>query len=239
MKLVAVTAVTGGAGVTATVANLAQALARARHQVVALDLDPCEALGLHLGLLPEADDDVVAPRRLRPAAQRWGHENVGVRACAVAAEAGLKGEALVSAALEDLEAGDEAIVLMDCGRWPAPLSEPAMARADLCLLVLPPEVGAYAALPRVRSLLKGRRGGVVVNRADPSRTLARDVLALLEHDLDDALLGVVHADLAVSEALARRQTLADYDRYGQALRDYELCAQNLLSRLRDAEAARR
>jgi len=71
---------------------------------------------------------------------------------------------------------------------------------------------------------------LVVNQINPLKELSEDVLLLLRSDYPREFMTVIHQDLAVSEALAFRKTVFEYDPKSQASQDLRALADKLLEK---------
>jgi cellulose biosynthesis protein BcsQ len=166
MPVVAVIGAKGGVGKTTLAANLSTSLAEAGHPVLAIDLDPQNALRFHLAL------------------------------DRTACEFGLAG-------------------------------------------ALAGRASSFATLPRADRMVdkycRGRPDFVasvcLVNQVDVGKRLNRDVLQALRHELGERLLGLVHQDQALCEALARATDVRRYAPFSQAADDFVQCARQVLRRL--------
>jgi cellulose synthase operon protein YhjQ len=253
MKIIAIVSTAGGAGRTTLAAALAMLLARRGHSVVALDLDPQNMLGPHLGLdefaqtglghAMEGEGDVwrlptwrnsegvlFAPYGELTATQRT---QVELR---LASEPRWLADAL---ARLDLPASGA--VVLDTPRYPSAQAEQAIQCAHLTLAVAPPEPTAAATL--VRSLPALRANGtqvkIVVNRLNPAREMQRDALAMLRMAAGDidVLDYRIHFDAAMPDALARGSWHFDDAPHSQAAHDLQGLAGWLGAWLDESRAA--
>ena len=135
---------------------------------------------------------------------------------------------------------EDTIILVDTPPGPSVYLQQALSIADIVIVVLLTDAGSYAVLPATESLLKHygafRQGFLgsyyVLNQLDASRTLSRDVMEVVRHDLGPRFMPYpIHRDEAVSESLAYQKTVIDYDRYAQASQDFEQFAKWLVGRL--------
>jgi cellulose synthase operon protein YhjQ len=255
MKVIAVVAAQGGVGKTTVTPNQAAALARAgAPAVLAVDLDPQNALALHFGADPHALPGVA---RASLAGSGW----VGSRLPATTDAAGLPGPQVLPHGLLNEEdrlafeqqlaahpqwlAGQlaalclphDALVLVDTPPGPSAATLQALAAAHHTLVVTLPDAASYAALPFMQRLAQAygspHAGATelvyLVNQADSARALSRDITRVLHEQFGDRLVGRIHSDESVREALAHGRTVLDYDATGQAAHDYQQCAQRLLA----------
>lgn len=235
MKTVALVSTAGGAGRTTLTAALAVLLARRSRPVAALDLDPQNMLGVHLGLdtfarlgighavigqagpwtgntWRNAEGVLFAPHGETTLAERAAYE------ARLAAEPQWLADVL---AMIDFPA--HGVALVDTARLPSYQAEQALRSADLTLCVTPPEPAACATLARRFPSLRdsARNVKVVVNRLNPAREMQRDALSLLRAAVGDALelAHRVHFDAAVPDSLARGTWIFDDVPHSQASHD--------------------
>lgn len=252
MKTIAVVSTAGGTGRTTLCAALAVLLARRERQVVALDFDPQNMLGAHLGI------DGFAPLGIAHAllddatawhAHTWRNaEGVlfvpyGTVSLAQSArcDARLAAEPQwLANALAQLDLPRDAVVLIDTARYPSQQAAQAVCCADLVLCVTPPEPAACATLVARLDALTG--GGapvrILVNRLNPARDIQRDVLAMLGAALGNGfpLVQRVHLDVALPESFARGTWLFDDVPHSQTSHDLHGVANWLDAWLGDASA---
>lgn len=257
MRTIAVVSTAGGTGRTTLCAALAVLLARRGRQVVALDLDPQNMLGAHLGI------DGLAAAGIAQAlldetrawhAHTWRNAEgvLFVPYGAVSLAQGARCDARLAAeprwlanALAQLDLPRDGVVLIDTARYPSQQADHAVRCADLVLCVTPPEPAACATLvARLEALRRGCANlRIIVNRLNPARDMQRDVLAMLAAALGDGLplAQRVHLDVALPESFARGTWLFDDAPHSQTSHDLHGLANWLDAWLVDtpATAARR
>ena len=250
MKTVAIVSLKGGVGKTTTAANLGAALAQlGGSEVLLIDCDPRNQLGLHFGIGGEVAG--LAQATLRGV--RWaravtpGLDGVaclpfgavserqrGELAALVARRPALLGDELGDPALAAHE-----LALIDVAPWPLPLFDRVLALADLLLVVLWADAASFATLPSLAELLARRRAApadrpgahVLLNGVDGTR-LSQDTRALAAaQSLLPVLPFAIHRDTAVPEALALQRPLVAGAPTSQAARDFRHAADWLLDEL--------
>ncbi|RQS22120.1 cellulose synthase operon protein YhjQ [Burkholderia sp. Bp8992] len=235
MKTIAITSTTGGAGRTTLAAALAVLLARRGRPVVAIEFDPQNLMGAALGLDTLAEQGLA--QSVLGGAEPW-HTHTWRNADdvlfvpygqvdaadAAACDARLAADpAWLSRALDEIALPADGVVLVDTARYPSPQAEQAIRRADLTLVVVPPEPAACATTAARLGALRAGAGElqIVVNRLNPARDMQRDALAMLRAVAGPAsmLEQRIHVDAAVPEALARGSWIFDDAPYSQVSHD--------------------
>lgn len=245
MFLLAVVSCNGGTGRTTLTANLATLVARRGQEVLALDLDPRNALGMHFAL-PLAEADGWAARA--GAGEGWhqaAFQNADqVRllpfgrvphATAASLESALAGQpGWLLAQLDTLDLAPHTLVLIDTPRLPSALAAQALHAADAVLNVMIPDANSYASLGQLPAL-HGKRLAHVINQMDATRALHSHLLQLLHRDLREQMSPApIHHDLAVPEAVAGNLCLIDHSPHCQAAHDFQGLAQWVLQLARDS-----
>lgn len=251
MPLLAFASPKGGVGKTTLAAHTAGLLARAGHKVIALDLDPQNALRLHLGVDLAAPGAFGARLAEKPAWRDCLVETPsGARLLPFGALDPLKAlelaqalwrePALLADPVREMLAVPGLVLVADSAPGPGPALAAIQPLADLQVLVLLADAGSAAMIPQIasnrhlgRGTLAARaadRAVVVLNQVENGVTLSDAVLEMAEQALGPRLLGVVCRDDALAEALADRRMLTEGE--AGAGEDLALLAEALLKRLR-------
>lgn len=252
MKVIAIVSAKGGVGKTTLTANLATALQREGvATLLVVDMDPQNALGLHFGTDPRS---LAGVSRASLAGEDWGSVCVqspsGVHVLPygvvnesdrVAFERHLDAHPnwLVQQ-LQGLALPEDAVVLIDTPPGPSVYMQQALSAAQVVVVVSLPDAASYAALALMQRLVHTyctprpdfSETLYVLNQADGARQLSKDITRVMQDNLGERLVGVVHEDQAVREALAYDQSVLEYDPQGQAADDLRKCARVLAQRLR-------
>lgn len=257
MKVVTVVSSKGGVGKTTLAANLASVLAGLGRRVVVIDLDPQNALRLHLGVGLDSIDGV-SRATLGGAALNSamfdGIDGISVMPYGVLVEEDYRRfEAQLdqdpfwlSRELAQLGLGEDDVVIVDTPPGTSPYTRNALCAAQIALCVVLADAASYAAIPQMERMIENygtrRRDfsgyGYVVNQVDQSRQLQKDVLKVLRDTLGPRLFpGVIHADEGISEALACDTTLLHYDPLSQGAADLRACGAWLNTLLDAAHSA--
>jgi cellulose synthase operon protein YhjQ len=230
MPLIAFSSPKGGVGKTTTTAHVAALLHRRGYGVIAIDMDPQNALRLHLGLPMSLESGFLNQIDLRP---DWRQAAVkapsGVnvlphgaidprRVLEVAAKLFAEPE-LLAAPLREMVAQPGTVVVLDMPPGHSAALEAVLPLVDLICLVLLADGGSAALMPQVvsgqvfgRGTLAGRfveRMGVVMNQADFGNPLSAAVMDCAIRALGPRLLGAICHDDALAEALAEKRMLLD------------------------------
>jgi chromosome partitioning protein len=256
MVVVPIVSSKGGVGKTTVTSNLCAELARRGRQVLAVDLDPQNALRFHLANDPNACDSglVEAATGLMPRARAMQPAQGGVillpfgtvddeRQIAfeqqLAQHPNWLGDTLARFALPP-----DTLVLLDTPPGASVYLQQALRVARFSVVTVLSDAGSFATLPiiermvdkycRTRADYAGT--GYVVNQVDPGKRLNHDVFEVLRARLRGDMLGVLHLDQAVPEALASAEPVQRYAPMSQATQDIASCAERLLGRIAAAAA---
>lgn len=257
MKTVAIVAAKGGVGKSSVAANLSVAFRQAGQPVLALDLDPQNALRFHLGA-DHAGINGIA--RASVAAGGWRDVSVQGASHVHLLPFGLVNEtdrqvlerqmsddpSWLASRLASLELDEDTWIVIDTPPGPSAYLRQALGIADLVIVVTLADAASYATLPMIEGLIAhycaDRPGflghAYIINQVDRTRPLAKDSAQVIRDALGNRVLGVVHLDQSVSEALAHGKTVIEYDRHSQGRTDLVACAHWVLRQLRISEAAR-
>jgi cellulose synthase operon protein YhjQ len=252
MSVIGVVSMKGGVGKTSVTVNLASALATklGRNRVSVVDLDPQNALYLHLGI-NNPQKEGVCEQSLRGGDWRevaFSSEfNVVCMPYGTPSELDRKAfEALlvenpdwVGAHIKQTGFSNDAVVLIDTPPGASVYLKQVFACADVILVVLLADAGSYATIPAMEVWLEDMlalypqlHNVYVLNQIDRSEPLNRDVADKLHLDMGSRMAPIgIHSDEAVSEALAFLQPVLAYDPHGQASHDHARLASWLIDTL--------
>jgi len=256
VNIIAVASAKGGVGKTTVTASLAVALARQTGRIVlALDLDPQNALAMHLGLDPQ---DLRGLSRAALGRASWRDVCVELQPGlyvlpfgAVTEQDRTRLEAQIADQpdwlerhLRALELPEDAIVLLDTPPGPTQYGQQALTVAHWVTVVLLADAGSYATLPLMQRLVQTYCVPrpdfadvlYVLNQVNSGRQLARDVMQVLREAVGERLLGAIHSDEAVAEALALGVSVLDHAPQSLARQDILQCAAALAARVQAGRA---
>jgi cellulose synthase operon protein YhjQ len=255
IKIVAVVSAKGGVGKSTISANFAVALQREGQAVLAIDLDPQNALHHYLGVEPEQGNVLLAAGIAQPdvAGQSWQDiclpSPTGVHLLAYGAVDEKRRRTFegqldqdpdwLARQLAELELADGALVILDTPPGPSVYLQQVLSVANLVLVVSLSDAASYNTLPMIDSLIKTYAGerseflgvGYLINQVDRSRQLNKDITQIMRNALGNKVLGLIHRDQSISEALAYNQSVLDYDPRGQGTHDILACAHAVIARL--------
>lgn len=247
--LIATVSTKGGVGKTTLTGNLGVALAQAGRKVLAVDLDPQNALRLHYEipldrrsglavqtLSGQSWSEAVYSSPFNVDCLPYGEHNEQQR---MQFESRMASEPeLFSTNIKSIAAG--ATVLVDTPPGPSVYMRRAVAVADIVLVMVLADAASFAAIPQMESLIREYcahrtqppKVYYVVNQMDGHKLLKRDVVMMLRQSLGDRMAPVsVHYDSAVEEALACNQPVLEYASYSAASQDVEKLAGWILESL--------
>jgi len=261
MPLIAFTSPKGGVGKTTLVAQVAAVLARRGHAVLAIDVDPQNALRLHLGRPMREETGFMAdlPRR-QPWRQALRQTESGVELLAHgiadhrrALELGaalLAQPELLLGPLREMLADPQQVVLVDTAPGASAALSALGPLADLLVVVLLADAASGSLVPQVaagrqlgRGTLAARmadRSVVVLNQVDMASPLSGAVMDMAVAALGDRLIGAVCRDERVAEALGDKRLLVDEPPgFGGAAEDIPLVADAIAAAARLPPPGRR
>ncbi|HUA76129.1 MAG TPA: cellulose synthase operon protein YhjQ/BcsQ [Acetobacteraceae bacterium] len=259
MPLICFASPKGGVGKTTLAANAASDLARAGHDVIALDLDPQNALRLHFGVRPGDPEGFIATLRDQPGSgpDRKRHWREALRPTGQGVELLAYGQTDFSAALAfadelavrpDLLAGPVREMLEEPGRVVVVDTMPGASAqiasilpfADLVVTVLLVDAMSIALIASVQS---GRAYGqalpgeddprlfYALNQFDRRTRLGSAIAAAAARKLGGRLLATIYRDENVAEAGAAQRMIGEYAPTSRAAGDIRALAGAIASRL--------
>jgi len=231
----------GGVGKSTIAANIAAGLCELGHPVLAIDLDPQNALRFHFSFDSGRTPGLVAADE-HNFAQLFEPTNLGVELLSYgnsSEQQRMDFEDLLKRnpnwlkeQLTKLQLPDDAVVVLDTPPGPSVYMSQALLTSSLSLVVVLPDAGSYVSLPQMMSLLEKyclhRQDfidyGIIVNQSDQSKTLSKDVLSMLRSSFGERIVGRIHLDQSISESLACGQTALKYAPYSEGSYDLMACA---------------
>lgn len=250
MNILAVVSAKGGVGKTTLAANISAALQRER-RVLCVDLDPQNALRLHLGVaMDEYDglsrctlekrqwDTAIFQSPGSPEVLPYGSIDEGDRL--VFEQHLFANPDWLASQLRELNIGENDCVVIDTPPGPSLYLQQALRVAKYVAVVVHPDASSYATLPSMeRQLDKYARGradffgsAYILNNVSAHQALTRDILDIMSTGLGERLCPYhVHQDESVREALASDSLIATYDPHCVATHDIERCSEWLAERL--------
>jgi cellulose synthase operon protein YhjQ len=240
MPLLLLASPKGGVGKTTLSAGLADALARAGRRVIALDLDPQNALRLHFGVpltdragfmtgLPQRMPWRASLRATPSGVQLLPHGGTDLRG-AVALHAAIEQEPeLLAAPVREMLAEAGTIVVADTPPGASPVLAALAPLASLLIAVLLPDAASTALLPDIEqgrflgrgtlAALGAPRIVVVLNQVDSGSAMSRRTAEAVARHLGPRLIGAIAREDAVAESLAWQRPLQQHAPHSAAARD--------------------
>lgn len=242
--VVAVVSPKGGVGKTTVVANLAAALVDSGRPVTVVDLDPQNALRLHLQMsLDESRGIAVQALQGLPLATACFDSPQGLKVLpyGTLAEADrrdfermLDGDPTwLSRSLAELPLPANSLVLLDTPPGGSVYLQQALTAARFALLVLLPDAASFVTIASMERWLDDYSrprpeflgGYYLVNRMNNARALCRDVLSAMNRELGARMAPhKLHFDAAIEEALASQLPVSRYAPDSVATRDFSAVA---------------
>ncbi|SAH81332.1 cellulose biosynthesis protein [Bordetella ansorpii] len=253
MKIIAIVSAKGGVGKSTVAANLCVALRQAGRSVLAIDLDPQNALRFHLG----GDlTNIGGISRASVGGTSWRDACVQGQSGIYMMPFGLVNEAdrqtlerqlvadplWLKRHLEALNITEDSVVVIDTPPGPSEYLRQSLGIAHLVMAVTLADAASYATIPMIEGLIQSYCAnrsdylghGYVINQADGSRQLSKDAVRLIRESLRERVIGVIHQDQSVSEALAYGRTVIEHDPHSLGRADLLSCAGWVLQQLRNA-----
>lgn len=230
MTVIAIISPKGGVGKTTVSVNLACALAASGRPVRVVDLDPQNAMRLHLGADP-ADANGMIHQTLQQSSwyyaeyeSAYGVSFIPYGKASEVERISFEGYLAQTPNwlrdnLAELEHVPGGLTIIDTPPGPSVYVQQVLAIANLVLVVMIPDAGSYATLPSIEGLLEyycANRSDFygsyyVLNQFDADHPLNRDIKNVMQATLGDRLAPyTIHRDESLSEALAFQQPVAQY-----------------------------
>ena len=251
MPLIAFVSPKGGVGKTTLAANVSAVLASQGHEVLALDLDPQNALRLHLGVplheesgyltgLPDGADWRAAIRPTRARVSLLPHGATDPKSALDLTRLLLdRPDALANPVREMLADNTRRVVVLDAPPGPTPALSALLPLADLICVVLLADSGSAAIIPSIasgrflgRGTLASRSAAkamLILNQVELGSPLSDAVLDFAQQQMGDRPVAAVARDPAVAEALADRRLPVEGT--GPGSEDLALLAETVARRL--------
>lgn len=249
MPVVAIVSVSGGVGKTTLVANLATVVSKRGAAALAVEWDPANRLGFHLGVSDSSDDGWVCAQVHGQAWQErafrnsdavdfmtFGHLNSADRT---------RFEQLLvdqpnwlAERLQRIDLPADGLIFLDVERGPSVYMSQALAAADIVLVVLKPSPWYQLEIETMQEELPSGLGAgmplsvhYLLNFADPTRrTMAHNTAMMMELLGTDLLSHMIHRDEAVPEAVAANLAVVEFAPDSQASHDLHGLASWLLTK---------
>lgn len=240
MPLICCVSPKGGVGKTMVTANLAAGLAKKRrYQVIAVDFDPQNMLRLHLGgdLLDNRGfvnsiDDAGAWCDALQQDRKSGV--IMLPYGQISTDKTLETDSLLAQhpdllwkPLLRMAASPDMVVIIDTPPGPSVMTQAILPYTDLLVTVLAADAASVVlysgiASKKIYSEVKTERCRFIINQFDPMTKLGKTIGQGLVDKMGSALLGKVHRDEHVGEALAMQQAVAGYAPLSRAALDLQL-----------------
>jgi cellulose synthase operon protein YhjQ len=249
MPLLCLASPKGGVGKTTLAANLAWELARLGARVVALDLDPQNALRLHFGVSLHDGGGLMPVLRRREAwrsALRRTGSGVWLMPYGQAdmagalADAAMLAQGALTPVLRDVMADPATILVVDTPPGPSAALGAVLPQTAMLVTVLLADATSVSLIPAVEqgraygADASPRRHGFVLNQVNPLSRLSRATTEAAGRHLGAQLLGMISRDESVAEAIASQQSVAGFAPCSRAAQDLAQVADAIAARIADA-----
>jgi cellulose synthase operon protein YhjQ len=251
MPLLCVASPKGGVGKTTLTANLAWEFARSGDRVVALDVDPQNALRLHFGLsfrdgsglmplLANQGNWQSALRQTRSGVLLLPHGDVDLEG-ALALSVTIRHDAtMVARIVQEILSDATTMLIVDTPPGRSDVLSSILPLADFLVTVLLADAASVALIPAVeqgriygqmRRDSNASQHGYILNQLNPLSRLSRASGNAARQHLQERLLGTVSRDEMVAEAIACQQLVGAVSPASRAAKDIALVAQRIAVRM--------
>jgi len=246
MPLVTFASPKGGVGKTTLAANIAHSLSQLGWRVVVVDFDLQNLLRLHFAI-PLSHTDGLATPGLRdrpwPEICRLTPSGIAILPFGtITNEDNLRFAAFLRETpawlperLQSLLRDPDLLVVADTPPGPSPYLTEIEPLTAVKIAVLLSDAASIAQLPKIQTgqffTDLARPGAMpisyIINQIDLRRRLNRGVQEILKAKIGDEMLGTVHQDEAVAEAIACQQLVADFAPGSGAAGDFTAIAKRI------------
>lgn len=243
MSIICIASPKGGVGKTTMAANLAYAIQRLGHRVIAIDFDNQNALRLHFGMELSDSTGYVDEISSQMEWNRLLHESdSGVRYLPYGRVSKNKishydqllisDPALLTKKLGPFLNQSDTVIIADLPPGPSAALQALSQFNPMIVNVLLADSASLSVLPEIESgSFYGEdarfRTYYILNQVDMRSQLNRDITQFLNGRLAASLLGTVHRDEAVPEANANQMSVFKYAQSSSVAADIDAIARNI------------
>lgn len=237
----------GGVGKTTLAANVAGQLAKSGKRVIALDLDPQNAMRLHFGIaLQDARGFITMLGKrpdwrsnLRPTSSGvsiLSHGGVDLNAANQLSADLARTPALLAEPVCQIAAEPDTWLIVDTAPGPTPSLSALLPLVNLLVVVLLVDSASTSLIPAIETGAAFGTGnqvpwGVALNQFDPRTRLGPLIANGAARHLQKRLLGMIYRDESVVEAAAAQKLASDYAPLGKAAQDIAALTGEIVTRL--------
>jgi cellulose synthase operon protein YhjQ len=256
MPLICFASPKGGVGKTTLAANVAAEFAHAGKRVIALDLDPQNALRLHFGARLSDPMGYTHHLRLHPSWRQdlWQtpagvallpHGQIDRDGALELAMALAQDPTLLVAPLTEILADPDVTVIVDTMPGLSVQLATILPLVDLLIIVLLADAASVSLIPQIESgaiygaeisgsarlAAPAGRMGYVLNQFDSRSRLGSKVADAAARYLGSRLLGIIYRDESAAEAMAAQKLIVNHAPASKAASDIAVLARTIEQRL--------
>lgn len=244
MNVVTVMSAKGGVGKSTLSANLGFALHLLGHPVLVIDFDSQNSLRFHFsfnrlkhqGIAHTAEKDEPWRDLIEMTEAGIGFLSYGVcdEAQIQRFEDKLRDEPQwLQKKIAEIGLSKDTVVIIDTPPGSTVYLRHALLNSHVVVAVTLPDAGSYTTLPQLQYLIETyclsnpllQDYGIVINQVDQSKQLAKDMRTVILEMFKDHLIGEVHLDQSLSEALAYGESIFQYSPHSESAYDIKRCAE--------------
>lgn len=250
MNVVTVMSAKGGVGKSTLSANLGVALNLLGFKVLVIDFDSQNALRFHFsfnrlmkeGISYSVKDNLSWNQLVEKTPSGLNFLSFGVcdEEQIRALEAILREQPnWLATKLEQMGLTQDTVVIIDTPPGSSVYLRHALLNSHIVIAVTLPDAGSYTTLPQLEYLIETYclsnpdliAYGIVINQIDQTKQLSKDMRRIIQSMFKDRLVGEVHLDQSLSEALAYGQSIFQYSPNSESAQDVMQCAQWIKTQL--------
>lgn len=243
MKVITIMSAKGGVGKSTLSANLGVALHLLKFKVLVIDFDSQNSLRFHFSFNRQMDEgishsikDNLSWNELvekTPSGLYFLSYGVCDEEQIRALEDVLREQPdWLSSKLEQMGLAENTVVIIDTPPGSSVYLRHALLNSHIVIAVTLPDAGSYTTLPQLEYLIETYclpnpnliGYGIVINQIDQTKQLSKDMRRVIQEMFKNRLVGEIHLDQSLSEALAYGQSIFQYSPNSESAQDIMQCA---------------